>query len=124
MDFSEIGIFQIDLEVMGLGGHASRCENIIKGGLNLNFHMVIKVAIQPQYLATLTAILSTVRGPRSPLVLDSQNNLGILGLTRTCKKVIIIPAVLEYHELPIDAYHVKEDFSTPNHILNKFLAQF
>ena len=45
---------------------ASRCENIIKGGLNLNFHMVIKVAIQPQYLAALTAVLSTVGGALWP----------------------------------------------------------
>ena len=65
MDFSEIGIFQIDIEVRGLGGHASRCENTIKRGLNLNFHMVIKVAIQPQYLATLTAVLSTVPPPQT-----------------------------------------------------------
>ena len=59
---AKIGNSQIDLEVKGSGGHASRCEIIIKGGLNLNFHVVIKVAIQPQYLAALTAVLSTVGG--------------------------------------------------------------
>ena len=74
---------------MGLGGHASRCENIIKGGLNLNFHMVIKVAIQPQYLAALMAVLTTVAPPSKssamPLVYLNSNK-GRLGLSNELQK--------------------------------------
>ena len=62
MDFSEakFKIFKSILEPRGR--LATLVEGIINIGLNFTFHMVTKVASHPQFLAGLTAKLSTVGG--------------------------------------------------------------
>ena len=61
LDFSEAKI-----RAKGSGGHTSRCQVTIENGLNLTFHVVIKVASRPKFLAMLTGKQSTVP-PLTPL---------------------------------------------------------
>ena len=52
--------FLIELRDTGAAGHTSRHKVIIKVGINVTFHMVIRVASRSQFLAELMAKLSTV----------------------------------------------------------------
>ena len=52
--------FLIELRGTGAAGHTSRRKNIIKVGINITFHMVIRVASRFQFLAGLVAKLSIV----------------------------------------------------------------
>ena len=61
----KLGNFKINLRAKGGPGHTSRCQNIIKEGLNLTLHMVIRVARPPQFLATLR--------PKRPIVPPPEN---------------------------------------------------
>ena len=58
--------FLIELRGMGAAGHTSRHKDIIKVGINITFHMVLRVASRSQFLAGLMAKLSIVGGPADP----------------------------------------------------------
>ena len=52
--------FLIELRGTGAAGHTSRHKDIIKIGMNITFHMVLRVASCSQFLAGLMAKLSIV----------------------------------------------------------------
>ena len=58
--------FLIELRGTGVVGHTSRHKDIIKVGINITFHMVLRVASRSQFLAGLMAKLSIV--PPSTLI--------------------------------------------------------
>ena len=67
MEFTIIILYFSQLRGMGASNHTSRLNDIIKVGITLNFHMVLRVARYSQFLAELMAKLS--RGPFSLLSL-------------------------------------------------------
>ena len=55
--------FLTELRGTGAAGHTSKHKDVIKVGLNITFHMVLRVASCSQFLAGLMAKLSNVQPP-------------------------------------------------------------